>query len=185
MLTRQRAEPLSGFTLIELMLVLVVVSIMASLLVVSINDNPAQQLDREAVRLRSVLEMASEEALMQGLEISLAVSESPEGIGGYQFLLLDPDDLTWQDSEDKPFNFHPLHTDISMHVVPTDVLSQSPQFDRQIQQLQKLKSEKRWKPLLLFLSSGENTPFVITLEHSAVDGQVSISSDGMSGVNIK
>ncbi len=182
---RQHAESPRGFTLVELLLVLVVVSIMASLLVVSINDNPAQQLDREAVRLRAVLEMASEEALMQGLEISLAVTESSEGVSGYQFLLLDPDDLTWQDSEDKPFIFHPLHADISMQVVPTDLLSTPSQFDQQMEQLQQLKSEKHWKPLLLFLSSGENTPFVITLKHSDFDGQMSISSDGMSGVNIK
>lgn len=185
MLIRQHAESPTGFTLIELLLVLVVVSIMASLLVVSISDNPAQQLDREAVRLRSVLEMASEEALMQGLEISLAVTESPEGLRGYQFLLLDPDDLSWHDSDDKPFIFHPLHADISMQVVPTDGLFQSTQFDRQIKQLQQLTSEKRWKPELLFLSSGENTPFVITLGHSAFDDQVSISSDGMSGIYIK
>jgi general secretion pathway protein H len=182
---RQHAGLARGFTLIELMLVLVVVSIMASLLVVSINDNPAKQLDREAVRLRSVLEMASEEALMQGLEISLAVTTSSEGVDGYQFLLLDPDELTWQASDDKPFSFHPLHADISMQVVPADGLTQSSRFDRQMDQLQRLKSEERWTPLLLFLSSGENTPFIITLEHGAFDGQVSIRSDGLSGVNIK
>ena len=174
-----------GFTLIELLLVLVVVSIMASLLVVSISDNPAQQMDREAARLKAVLNMASEEALMQGLEISLAVTESPEGVGGYQFLLLDPNDLSWQSSADKPFNFHALPADMSMQVLPTNGPSQSPQFGRQMEKLQQLKSEKRWKPLLLFLSSGENTPFSMTLKHKAFDGQISINSDGMSGVTIR
>jgi hypothetical protein len=38
---------------------------------------------------------------------------------------------------------------------------------------------------LLFLSSGENTPFSITLKHKAFDGQISINSDGMSGVTIR
>jgi|GEM_PF-2089072 len=185
MMTSWRWSPRTGFTLIEMLLVLVVVSIMASLLVASISDNPLRQLDREARRLQAVLAMASDEALMQGLEISLAVTESAEGVAGYQFLLLDPENMSWEASDEKPYRFHPLSSSVSMDVTATDALSPSTQFDQRTEQLQRLSSDNRWRPGVLLLSSGETTPFLITLKHGEAEGSVSVSSDGFSGINIQ
>ena len=53
-----------GFTLIELMVVLVVISVMLGLATVSLDTNPAKELQREGRRLQAVLQMAADEAVI-------------------------------------------------------------------------------------------------------------------------
>ncbi len=170
-----------GFTLIEIMLVMVVMAVMASLLVVSIGDNPQKRLDREARRLQASLQMVAEEAVLQGVEFSLAMGSDVDA-QGYLFLMLDIENYVWLPSVEKLMAFHPLDTQITMEVELDG--ANDPQFKRQVERLQALDKQQGPEPLLLLLSSGEMTPFIITLSHAELSSSVRLISDGISGVEL-
>ena len=183
-MTFNKSQFIRGFTLLEIMLVLVVLSVMTGMLVVSLGDNPAKLLDREARRLQVVLEMAAEEAVMQGVEFSLALASDDElQTEGYQFLFLNPKDQSWTELAQKPFLYHPLDSSISMDInLPED--SGNEVFAQQVALMQNLDRGQSLVPLLLLLSSGELTPFVITLNHKDLSESVRVESDGISGIEL-
>lgn len=72
----------AGFTLIEVMIVIVIIGVMAALIVVSMNmGDPRRDLLKEAERLRTVLALASEEAVIQQIELGAEFTDT-----GYRFL---------------------------------------------------------------------------------------------------
>lgn len=74
-----------GFTLIEVMVVIVIIAVMAAMIVVSVTlGDPRRELTKEAERLRTVLALAAEEAVIQQVELGAELTES-----GYQFLKWD------------------------------------------------------------------------------------------------
>ena len=76
----------SGFTLIEIMVVVVIIAVLSSMLVIAAIPGDAAQADKEARRLAALLELASAEARASGQSIAW----SPEG-DGYSF---------WQKADD-------------------------------------------------------------------------------------
>jgi general secretion pathway protein H len=183
-MTLLKRRPAHGFTLLEIMLVLAVMSVMTGMLLVSLGDNAARQLDREAGRLQLVLDMATDEAVMQGLEFSLAlVSDDVNSTEGYQFLFLNPENQRWTALTEKPFFYHPLDASVSMDISLREE-SDNPLFGQQAALMRSLNKTQSLVPSLLLLSSGELTPFVITLRHKDLRDPVSIGSDGISGVEL-
>ena len=179
-----------GFTLVEIMLVMVVLALMASLLVVSISNNPLNELEDQAKRLQAVLQMGRDEAVYQGVELSLAlVEESTDGPKGYQFLRFDLDEQRWLPMTGKPFGFYALEVPVELDI---ELLTNnsSDQFQRQIKLVQSQSvgltdRSQRLQPSLLMLSSGEMLPFSITLTHPDVDASIQLMSDGLSSIELQ
>jgi general secretion pathway protein H len=70
-----------GFTLIEIMVVVTIIGILSAVIVINaVTTDPQKALDREARRLKAVIEMAQEEALFGQQDIGLVVTEH-----GYSF----------------------------------------------------------------------------------------------------
>ena len=115
----------------------------------------------------------------------MAIGPSPDdsNIDGYQFLLLNVEDLSWQSVDDKSFEFHALDPEITLNI-QLDGDDSSAQFTNQANMMKRLKSNQQLNPVVLLLSSGELTPFVITLRHARFDTPVTVVSDGVSGVEI-
>jgi type II secretion system protein H len=90
----------SGFTLIEVMVVVVIIAVLSSMLVIVAMPGDAALADREARRLAALLELASAEARASGESIAW----SPEG-DGYSF---------WQRSDDGEWTRFP-ETSIYRH----------------------------------------------------------------------
>ena len=66
-----------GFTLIEIMVVVTIIGIMTGLIAVSmITTDPQKLLNREALRFKTLVEMAQEEALFSQQEIGIIVNEN-------------------------------------------------------------------------------------------------------------
>jgi len=90
----QRSQ--AGFTLLELMVVAVIIGLLAGMAVLSIGVvGSDQELKREALRIKSVLELLQEEALMQGRDYGVNIHSR-----GYEFYIFDYDQYNWVDSGD-------------------------------------------------------------------------------------
>jgi general secretion pathway protein H len=85
-----------GFTLLEVMMVIVVVGIMASLVQFNFNSNrPEDLLKRASERFVAVFDVASEYALLNNVEIGLIISDN-----SYQFLGYDG--VRWSEVPEQP-----------------------------------------------------------------------------------
>lgn len=169
-----------GFTLIEILLVLVIMALMAGLLISSVSDNPAQQLDREARRFQVVMDMAADEALTQGVELSLQLLPPIEdGEQGYQFLQWDDEDRKWSPRTDKPFDFHPVSKLISINLELENTAKKSGNLFQSTNSFQGAGQASQ----LLILSSGEITPFTLSLIHNQFSEPLILYSDGINGVD--
>lgn len=89
--------PAAGFSLLELLVVIVILAIMVGMTVLSLGalraEDPAET---EARRLNALMGLLAEEALIQGRDFGLEFFED-----GYRFLAWDPDSALWSVVEDE------------------------------------------------------------------------------------
>ncbi|MEW5755802.1 MAG: type II secretion system minor pseudopilin GspH [Pseudomonadota bacterium] len=75
-----RPHPQRGFTLLELVVVIFIIGIMTGFAVMSIGLGQQNETEREAERLKAILDLALEEAVLNGRDLGLIVNDD-----GYQF----------------------------------------------------------------------------------------------------
>lgn len=138
-----------GFTLIEILVVVVIVGIMATLAVLSVGGRSIEgRLADEARRLHELLLLAADEAVLQGMELGFVQTAE-----GYEFLVLR--DGKWQPLEDGG----PLR---SRAVNPPFYLQL--QVDgRPVAPRKPASQGEELKPQVLLLSSGDATEFTLDL----------------------
>lgn len=190
---RQRA-----FTLIEVMVVIVIIAVMAAMIVVSVTlGDPRREVLKEAERLRTVLALAAEEAVIQQVELGAEFTES-----GYRFLKweLPPDAGTGTSANSNnpglsgssgsagssgsqridPNTGEPLPPEAEWQVFEGDEILREYELPEGMRMLvevdfeqvdvlgkpgekSNITTENKPVPTLLFLSSGETSPFRIEL----------------------
>jgi general secretion pathway protein H len=90
MLSRSAAR---GFTLIELLVVIVIVGIVVSMALLSVNlAGEDEEMDRERLRIASIIETAQDEAMLQGREFGIELMQT-----AYRFVEFDPLTRQWAD----------------------------------------------------------------------------------------
>lgn len=140
LVTKKRA---AGFTLLELMAVILIIGIIVSFASLSIGQNSSRIVQEEVERLHGLIQLAGEEAVLQGREIALEFDRDR-----YQFLELGGD--SWQPiEEDKMFRKRPLPETVELELTLEGV-------ETNFEDKQKL-------PRIFILSSGELTPFNLIL----------------------
>lgn len=173
----QPASTASGFTLLELLVVLVIIGIVSSFAVLSTglatHDKP---LDKEAQRLLALMQMASEESVLKTEELGLTVSKD-----GYHFLRYEQN--AWQPLEDDLFRERNLPDDLALDLVLEGrpiVLEDPTQSDSKTKSSSDMKDDKDKvkAPQILFLSSGEVSPFALTVNEHPGTSQRVIKSVG-------
>lgn len=133
-----------GFTLIEIMVVVIIIGIVVSFITLAINNGgETQQLQQEAQRLASLLTFANQEAVLQAKELGVAFTSE-----GYRF-------YEWQYQHWQGLNNHDL---FHPRILPPTIQLAFYLADESVQ-----LGEEQLKPQLLLLSSGEFTPFEIRL----------------------
>lgn len=74
-----------GFTLIEIMVVVTIIGILSAMVVINaVTSDPQKDLDREARRLKAVIELAEEEALFGQQDIGIVVTENTYAFARYE-----------------------------------------------------------------------------------------------------
>lgn len=139
-----------GFTLFELLVVIVIIGIILSFATLAVNVNtPAQVLQRDLQRLQALMQLAQEEAILQSKTYGLSISTT-----GYRFYQLE--ESTWL----------PLERDAVLRsrqwTAPVEV-------DLQIEGLSVLIDERAEKPQIFWFSDGETVPFVLRLDSNLAE----------------
>jgi general secretion pathway protein H len=143
-----------GFTLLELMVVLVIIGIILTFVVLSAGgDKRAEQMQREVQRLAALIELASDEAVMRSEQLAIRFTDS-----SYEFMTLQGND--WQPlSDDRPLRPRTLPEGIELRLELQD--NPPPEITAEDSEL----------PQVFLLSSGEMTPFILTLSAPETEQQ--------------
>lgn len=148
----------TGFTLLELLVVIVILGIVAATAVFSIGTlGRDDRLQEEALRLTTLLRLASEEALLSGRDIGLYLEED-----NYRFLLYSRETFQWLLLEGDDI-FRPWN-------LPEEVYFSVAVEDREIV-LEPLDDIEAIEPQVAVFSSGDITPFEIYLNRELSDQQ--------------
>lgn len=152
----------AGFTLLELMVVLVLIGIIFSFAVLSLGgDDYAELMEQETHRMITLLGLASDEAVLRGDELAVLFAED-----GYSFLILDEDQQWRATSDDGLLKSYALPEGIDLRLEvegEPPILTATSIDDIELQQTDPDEDqEEELQPQVFILSSGEMTPFTVT-----------------------
>lgn len=152
----------AGFTLLELMVVLVLIGIIFSFAVLSLGgDDYAELMEQETHRMITLLGLASDEAVLRGDELAVLFAED-----GYSFLILDEDQQWRATSDDGLLKSYALPEGIDLRLEvegEPPILTATSIDDIELQETDPDEDqEEELQPQVFILSSGEMTPFTVT-----------------------
>lgn len=151
--TPAAAPRTAGFTLLELLVVVTIVGVFVGAAVLSTGiSGDDRDIEREAFRLTSLLDLVREEALMQNRDYGLLFAES-----GYGFYLYDSLQLAWREpGADELLSTHDLDDELGLALRIED---------RDVNIARNIDTEETDapQPQVMILSTGEMTPFEATL----------------------
>ncbi|MEQ8798877.1 MAG: type II secretion system minor pseudopilin GspH [Salinisphaeraceae bacterium] len=159
-----------GFTLLEILVVMFIISIIVGFAVLSIDGRGGEdRLQREAERMDALLSLAADEAILFGTQ--MGVDFTPEG---YRFLRLQQEGWVPLAGGQTPLRPRELPEGIRLRSLEAD--SNKDRFDPlapggatdESADEDDEDSEERRRPDLLLLSSGEVSPFQFELSSENV-----------------
>ena len=127
-----------GFTLIEILIVMVIISIVSGIALLTITSNQHKQLQQVAKKLSHLIVLAEHQAMLQPATLGLGVSKT-----GYQFFEF-KEGNKWRALNDRHFGSH--------------LVSASVQF---ILKIRGKQIPLDGKPGIIISESGDMTPFVL------------------------
>lgn len=166
----------TGFTLLEVMLVLLIMGLVTGAVLFSYTGESAQDLlKKQTQRLQIVFNMASDYAVLNQRQLGLRVED---GNNSYSFMYLD-EEQEWQNLEfDNTFAEHKLPELFSLELFLTDLPWQTEEnffssgvFDEELSvsndevDIGNEEEKKLDPPQIFIFSSGEITSFSITLAY--------------------
>ena len=153
------AARVGGFTLLEVLVVIVIIGIITSMAVVSTGVlGGDHQMDEEARRLQAVITQAREDAMLEGRDVGLRLD-----VRGYDFLRYDGRQERWDLVADDPL--------LRERTLPEGLTASLYLESRQVQ----LKSrstpteEAPAAPQIVIQASGDLVPFEIALQRDGTD----------------
>ena len=160
---RNRSE--RGFTLIELMVVIVIISIMLGYLVISIGGSTQDKsLQDEAKRITALIKLASEQSLLQSIEIGLLIDDN-------LYMFLSKNEQSWASLPENNFRSRKLPDNVQMEFVSIDN-APPPEETEELM------------PQVLLLSSGEMTPFELEIRDDDIDYYFTLSGSAIGKLTL-
>ncbi len=173
-----------GFTLVEILVVVIIVAIVTSAALLSFgNVSDDRDLRTEARRFAALAEVALDEATMQGRDFGIELMT-----GGYRFVEYDAYTAQWMDLPgDDTLRLRGLPDDVEIELYMEDkrvLLTNSPaRFDDPDDNSARAASNF-YAPHLLIYSSGDTTPFEIHIRREIDDSRVVIRGDALGTIKI-
>ena len=182
---KTRSESQLGFTLIELMIVVVIIGVMAAMSTMSVGGNDMRRLQSEGNRLQQFITLMQDEAIFRQKNFGLYLNSNNE----YSILTFNPESHLWVISEEESFQAYPLPDGVEIDILVDGEIQQLP-VPKLVQESweddKDFDIEERLLPQILMLASGEVSPFEIefTLNNGSLLSVI-ISTDGFSEVMIE
>lgn len=137
----------AGYTLIEILVVMLIISIVTSVALLSIGRNSSRQLEAQAAELTQLISLAQEQAMLQPAVLGLSLSGHE-----YHFMSLQQAAAgkkhAWVPVTDEALRKHVLPGDISIELTVKGSLAEH---------------EKSGVPQIIISPNGDITPFSIYL----------------------
>ena len=156
----------SGFTLIEVLVVLLIIGVIAGFAVLSISGNNTEdRIKEEAQRLSALIDLASQEAALQSEELGIFFD-------GSEYTFVKQTNGKWQPLNDSILRKRTLPSLLTLELTTE---GEPPP---------KIKSDEI-VPQILILSDGELTPSTITLKSTAGDVAYEVTGTAVGRVTIE
>ena len=158
-----------GFTLLELLVVMVIIGVLASMVSLAVGGRAVDdRLQAESRRLEELLRLASDEAQAKGLEFGFRQTED-----GFEFLTPDSQSGLWEVVNDGLFRPRQILEPFVMQlridgrlIKPVKSLPPEPEAKDGVDALRPVGKDddaKRIEPQILILSTGEMTAFTLDM----------------------
>jgi general secretion pathway protein H len=165
-----------GFTLVEILVVVVIMAVVISLAVLSIGTTGRDsQLDQEGRRIEALIDLLHERASLEGRDFGVSLQPS-----GYDFLVYDTIRDAWHKfDQENEYRHRELPKGVSFQL----------QLDQQTVVLKAvdkaLKGGAPTSPQLAIAASGEGTPFRLILRRDSTQAQAAINGDAMGKISLE
>lgn len=159
-----------GFTLLEVLVVTLIISVLMGLAVLSVSASSRGNLDAETERLQQVLQAAADEAVFQKKKLGIVLNSNEYSIVAYN-----TSQKKWENLQEKYFRVHQFPNDVT---IVLSVIGSS-----------KVASDEArvaaQKPSAIFYPAGIITPFKISITQPNYSVSNKIESDGIFLVSLK
>lgn len=163
-----------GFTLIEILVVVIIIAIISGVALMSMNlIGDDRELDTERKRLATLIELVQDEAVMQGREFGLELMEST-----YRFVEFDPFESRWTEIQDDDlFRLRQMPEGIEFELYVEDkriLLERDAKSIEDPDEAEMSVNAETYAPHVFVFSSGESTSFEIRLKRPLNDQQLAM-----------
>lgn len=168
----------AGFTLLELLVVMLVIAIIASLVDFNVRGSE-RRLEIETQRLLGLTRLAVEEAILRNRQIGFQayhVNDSDESGDGYRYFWTFWNGREWIPLNESPYELYNLPRDLELSVEVDDIVLSL--------EAKNSDSSVQVAPQLRFLSSGETDRFVIILADGTGGVEERIEANGQGDIRL-
>jgi general secretion pathway protein H len=163
-----------GFTLVEILVVIVIMAVVISITVLSVSSTGRDsQLDEESRRIEGLVGLLHERALLEGRDFGLRIEPD-----AYEFVVYDPRRDRWMMlDQEREFRHRDLPRGITFQLQLDSQTVVIKAIDRN------LSGGDQSNPQIAIAASGEGTPFRLTLQRDATQAKASVDGDALGKIS--
>ena len=163
-----------GFTLVEVLIVMLIITVVISLTVLSVTSTGRDsQLDEESRRIEGLLGLLHERALLEGRDFGLRIEPT-----AYEFVVYDTRRNLWlMLDQEREFRHRELPKGISFQLQLDSQTVVIKPIDRD------LSNGAPPNPQIAIAASGEGTPFRLILVRDATQAKTAVDGDALGKIS--